>query len=145
MLLESNTALGQAAKQAITKDPKADDDEMRKLLESVEYFSFPLNISRIREEYAAKGYFTSGEPMKLQSPDRFSPMEMAGKRGEGDLIPVVSPGPSAVGGELALSQSLLALEAAVSTGRRSPRPTPTTASSLRRKFAPRAPICDSVS
>ena len=75
-----------------------------------EYFSFPLNISRIREEYAAKGYFSSGEQTKLQSPDRFSPMEMAGQRGEGDLIPVVSPGPSAVGGELALSQSLLALE-----------------------------------
>ena len=110
VLLESNTALGQAARQGITKDDKADDEEMQKLLGMAEYFSFPLNISRIREEYAAKGYFSSGEQTKLQSPDRFSPMEMAGQRGEGDLIPVVSPGPSAVGGELALSQSLLALE-----------------------------------
>ena len=83
---------------------------MRKLLDRAENFSFPLNISRIREEYAAKGYFSSGEQTKLQSPDRFSPMEMAGQRGEGDLIPVVSPGPSAMGGELALSQSLLAIE-----------------------------------
>ena len=111
-----------------------------------EYFSFPLNISRIREEYAAKGYFSSGEQTKLQSPDRFSPMEMAGQRGEGDLIPVVSPGPSAVGGELALSQSLLALErgrfnwAAI-----------TATNTYDRLFlaekvrAPRAPIYDSVS
>ena len=110
VLLESNTAHGQAARQGITKDDEADDEEMRKLSRRVEYFSFPLNISRIREEYAARGYFSSGEQTKLQSPDRFSPMEMAGQRGEGDLIPVVSPGPSAMGGELALSQSLLAIE-----------------------------------
>jgi hypothetical protein len=110
VLLESNTALGQAARQGTTKVDEAREKARQKLLGRAENFSFPLNISRIRDAYAAKGYFNSNEPMKLQLPDRFSPMEMAGQRGEGDLIPVVSPGPSAVGGELALSQSLLALE-----------------------------------
>ena len=118
---------------------------MRKLSAGAENFSFPLNISRIREEYAAKGYFSSSEQTKLQSPDRFSPMEMAGQRGEGDLIPVVSPGPSAVGESWLSLSPCWPSSAAVSTGRRSPRPTRTIASSLLRKSAPHAPIYDSVS
>jgi|GEM_PF-2119609 len=101
VLVESNTGFGQGSR--IRQDP-------RKPSFLTEFFSFPLNISRIREEYAAKGYFSSNERVKLQSPDRLSPLEMAGVRGQHDLIPVVSPGPSAVGGELALSQTILALE-----------------------------------
>lgn len=101
VLVESNTGFGQKS----TQDSKSSTKGGR-----AEFFSFPLNISRIREEYAAKGFFSSNEPMKLQSPNRLSPLEMAGVRGQHDLIPVVSPGPSAVVGELALSQIILALE-----------------------------------
>jgi len=110
VLVESNTGFGQRVRQEQKKDGKTGIDPRQKLSGGIEFFLFPLNISRIREEYAAKGYFSSNEPVKLQSPDRLSPMEMAGPRGERDLIPVVSPGPSAVGGDLALSQTLLALE-----------------------------------
>ena len=99
ILVESNTRFGQATKTSSQSE-----------VSDTEYFSFPLNISQIREEYAAKGYLRSKEPMKLQSPERLTPLEMAGQHGDHDLIPTVTPGPSAVGGELALSQILLALE-----------------------------------
>jgi hypothetical protein len=75
-----------------------------------DYFGFPLNISQIREEYATKGYLGSKEPLKLQSPERLTPLEMAGRQGDRDLVPVVTPAGSAVGGEMSLSQLLMALD-----------------------------------
>ena len=50
--------------------------------EKIDYYAFPLNISQIREEYAAKGFTRSNEPMNLPSPDRLSPLEMVGAPGE---------------------------------------------------------------
>jgi hypothetical protein len=110
ILQESNTTFGQRSarrraregtpKQAASQAPNGDTD----------YFGFPLNISQIREEYATKGYLGSKEPLKLQSPERLTPLEMAGRHGDRDLVPVVTPAPSAVGGEMSLSQLLMALE-----------------------------------
>lgn len=96
MLVESNTGGGQQSQPGKDNEPQ--------------FFSFPLNISQIREEYASKGYLRANEPMKLQSPERLSPLEMVGVQGKHDLIPVVSPGPTATGGEMILSQILVALE-----------------------------------
>jgi hypothetical protein len=107
MLLESNTGFGQASGPIRELEQRSKAPARAKL---VDYYAFPLNISQIREEYTARGFTQSNEPMKLASPDRLSPLEMVGRRGSRDLIPTVTPGPSAVAGELILSQILLELE-----------------------------------
>ena len=101
VLVESNTGFGQGSKGDRAKGDRRED---------IDYYAFPLNISRIREEYAARGFTRSNEPMNLPSPDRLSPLEMVGRQGSRDLVPIVTPGPSAVEGELILSQILLELE-----------------------------------
>ena len=73
-------------------------------------FSFPMGISRIRQEYTARGYYQPNEPLRLAAPERLSLQSMTGPAGDRDLMPVFSPGTAAIEGELGLSQILQELE-----------------------------------
>jgi hypothetical protein len=110
ILQESNTTFGQRSARGRVREGTPEQAASKTSNGDTDYFGFPLNISQIREEYATKGFLGSKEPLKLQSPERLTPLEMAGRQGDRDLVPVVTPAPSAVGGEMSLSQLLMALE-----------------------------------
>ena len=69
-----------------------------------------MGISRIRQEYTAKGYYQPNEPLRLAAPERLSLQSMTGQVGDRDLPPVYSPGTAAVEGDMALAQMLQEME-----------------------------------
>ncbi len=78
--------------------------------ETPDLFAFPMGISRIRQEYTARGYYQPNEPIRLAAPERLSLQSMTGRTGDRDLMPAFSPGTAAVEGEVVLSQILQELE-----------------------------------
>ncbi|MDR3633262.1 MAG: hypothetical protein P4L84_05450 [Isosphaeraceae bacterium] len=100
VLLEANTPLGQGPTNLSKPSPWED----RRF--QLDLYKFPMKISRIREEYTARGYYRSNEPVELATPERLSLQGMAGREGDTDLMPIFTPAPTAVGGEMLLSQTL---------------------------------------
>ena len=76
----------------------------------VDFYVFPMNISRLREEYTARGYYQSNEPIWLSAPERLSLQAMTGKVGDRDLMPYFTPSPTAVEGDMMLTQMLQDME-----------------------------------
>jgi len=73
-------------------------------------FVFPLGISRMRQEYTAKGVYAAKEPLQLAAPERLSLQSLTGTSGDHDLMPIYTPGTAIVEGEMVLSQILQELE-----------------------------------
>ena len=76
----------------------------------VDPYVFPMNISRLREEYTARGYYQSNEPIWLSAPERLSLQAMTGKMGDRDLMPNFTPSSTAVEGDTILTQMLQEVE-----------------------------------
>ena len=115
LLTESNTVFGQHYSPKGERHPE--NVETRFFEQppwdprfQVDPYVFPMNISRLREEYTAQGYYRSNEPIQLSAPERLSLQAMTGKEGDLDLMPSFTPSPTAVEGEMILAQMLQEVE-----------------------------------
>ena len=104
LLTESNTVFGNFVETRLWERLKLDSRFQ------VDTYVFPMNISRLREEYTARGYYQSNEPTWLSAPERLSLQAMTGKGGDRDLMPNFTPSPTAVEREMILTQMLQEVE-----------------------------------
>lgn len=108
LLVESNTDFGQRFLRPTNEKIETRFFERipANIPRGVDFYVFPMNISRLREEYTARGYYQSHEPTWLSAPERLSLQAMTSKVGDRDLMPNFTPSPTAVEGEMILTQIL---------------------------------------
>jgi len=114
LLVESSSEFGSKSREQTKgkKEPKDDSasggDDTDNVV--IDRFTVPMGISRIRQEYTARGYYQGKEPIRLAAPEQLSLQAMTGKPGDRDLVPVYSKGTTAVEAELELTEIFKHLE-----------------------------------